>query len=138
MVLESLTDEQLLAIIHALLAEGVPSTAIASAFDIDPDQISSLRSSILVRKYGTDEINEAMNNLMWKAYDHANKLLDEGSPTNKLRTITMILSRTVTSASRQPPRVLDDLREEVRSMVEESRDISEAEMAEPGKFVVTA
>src|SRR5580692_10221630 len=97
--LADLSEEDAIDLISSLLAHSIPPTAIAKALAIDADFTRSLLSQLRTQRYGTAEISEAMTFLMWKAYDEAIDMLQTSSPAIRLRTINMILSRSVGMAS---------------------------------------
>ena len=135
--LSNLSEEDGIDLITSLLAHSVPPTAIAKALAIDPDFTRSLLSQIRTTRYGTAEIAEAMTFLMWKAYDEAIEMLHTSSPAIRLRTINMILSRSVGLASRQDPEEFARLRKEMESLRSLQRETGMEDDLEPGEFVLT-
>jgi len=135
MVMMDLTDDQLIDVIHRLLTNGVPPSAIAKSFDLDPTGIRDIQSHIRVTRYGTDELTEAMNFLIWDAYDSALTLMHEGTPANKMRMVGLVLSRSISIAGRQSPESMDKMRD---FLIQLAADVGNTPVAvsEPGPFVV--
>jgi hypothetical protein len=111
-----LSDDQLTDIIVRLLSAGVPPTAIAKAFDLDPLLPRQLLATIRAEQYGTEELTEAMTFLIWHAYETAMHTLDEGTPGAQLRMTTQILARPLALAGRTPPESLDKLRDFLQNL----------------------
>lgn len=87
-------------LVYSLLKNGVPPTAIAKTLELDVDHVRGALAHMRAEKYGTDEISEAMTNLIWEAYQEALYQIKYGSPTNKVRFIQMVLARSVGIAGR--------------------------------------
>ena len=105
-----LTPEQRGEVAYAFLEAGVPSTAVAKALTMDVEHVAAARSQMLVGKYGTDEKAEAMDWLIWEAYEEAVYQVRHGTPANKARFIAMILSRSVGIAGRSTPELGEKIR----------------------------
>jgi hypothetical protein len=97
-------------ICRLLLGVGVPPTAISRAFSVDVHAIKELEAITLVEKYGTAEISEAMNFLMWRAYSDALDILTHSPPQVRTRFITTLLSRQSVILGKQSPESLDRMR----------------------------
>jgi hypothetical protein len=134
--ISNLEESDALDLIALLLEQSIPPTAIAKALDIEPDFVQGMLAQIRVQRYGTAEISEAMVYLMWKAYDSAVEMLHTGSPANRLRTINMILSRTVGMASRQDPEEFARLRSEMTRLIEDAKTVEQSDSFQPGEFVL--
>jgi hypothetical protein len=135
--LADLSEEDAIDLVSSLLAHSIPPTAIAKALAIDADFTRSLLSQLRTQRYGTAEISEAMTFLMWKAYDEAIDMLQTSSPAIRLRTINMILSRSVGMASRQDPEEFERLRKHMESLISLQRETGLDDDLQPGEFVLT-
>ena len=100
-----------------LLSVGVPPTALAKAFEVDVDAIKELHATILVQQYGTAEITEAMNYLMWRAYEDALSILDSAPVVQRTRFITTLLSRQSVILGKQSPESMQRLRAELEGLI---------------------
>ncbi len=127
------TDEQLAEIIHRLLVVGVPPTALAKGFDLPVADLKALQSQIRIASYGTDELTEAMTFLIWDAYNASLELMHEGPPSSRMRMVSLILSRSMQLAGRQPPETLDRMREMLLEMAK-SMETTDTPR-EPGPYV---
>jgi len=104
-----------------LLEVGVPPTAIGKAFQIDVEAIKDLQSTLLTQRYGTAEISEAMNFLMWRAYQDALTILESAPSVTRQRFITTLLSRQSVILGKQSPQALERIRNELESLI---RDVN--------------
>jgi hypothetical protein len=100
-----------------LLQVGVPPTAISKAFQVDVDAIKELQATLDVQQYGTAEIAEAMNFLMWRAYRDALEILDSAPVTQRTRFITTLLSRQSMILGKQSPEGMNRMRAELEGLI---------------------
>lgn len=100
----------------SLLEVGIPPTAIGKAFRIDPQALKELQAEINVVKYGTAEISEAINFLMWRAYEDAHAILDSAPSASRQRFITTLLSRQSAIVGKQSPESISRMRGELESL----------------------
>ena len=76
--------------IYRLLKMGVPPTAVARAFDLDPDMVKGLLSEIRVESYGT--------------------------PASKARFIQLVLARSIGLAGKSTPETSEKIRAALEQM----------------------
>jgi hypothetical protein len=133
--IQQLSENDAIDLISALLAQAIPPTAIAKAFNLDPDLVREMLTQIRVKRYGTAEISEAMVFLRWKAYDAAVEMLHTGSPANRLRTVNMLLSYMMRSTAKDDPEEFTRIRTEMQRLIAENVDV--AQDLEPGEFVLS-
>lgn len=100
----------------ALLEVGVPPTAIGKAFRIDPQAIKELEAEIHISKYGTAEISEAINYLMWRAYEDALAILDSAPSASRQRFITTLLARQSSIVGKESPQSIARMRGELEKL----------------------
>jgi hypothetical protein len=134
--LSTIPDETLIDLVHSLLSNGVTPTTIAHVLGIDADLLRDVQSEIRVRQFGTDELDEAMDFLMWRAYEQANNILRSGTTQEKIRAISMVLSKAVGLAGRRPPETFGNIREELAKLAAASLADGGAE-DEPSEFLVS-
>lgn len=108
--------EWLETIIICLLEVGVPPTAVGKAFRIDPQAIKELQAEIHVSKYGTAEISEAINFLMWRAYEDSLAILDSAPSASRQRFITTLLSRQSAIVGKESPESISRMRGEIEKL----------------------
>jgi orotate phosphoribosyltransferase-like protein len=131
-----LEEDDAVDLLHRLLEQGIPSSAIARALHIDHDFVRGLAAEVRSRRYGTSEITEAMDWLMWQAFDVAVDLLHTGSPANRIRAVSMILPRSVTAAAKQDPQAFGQVREALQDLLQQQTEVPLLTEDEPGEFVV--
>jgi hypothetical protein len=100
-----------------LLEVGVPPSALSKAFSVDVYAVRQLQSELLIQQYGTAEISEAMNFLMWRAYSDAMEILTSSPPQQRTRFITTLLSRQSVILGKQSPEGLNRMRGELESLI---------------------
>lgn len=100
----------------SLLEVGVPPTAIGKAFRIDPLALKELQAEIHVVKYGTAEISEAINFLMWRAYEDAHAILDSAPSASRQRFITTLLARQSAIVGKESPESISRMRGELEAL----------------------
>jgi hypothetical protein len=100
-----------------LLEVGVPPTAISKAFQVEVDAIKELQSTLDVQRYGTAEIAEAVNFLVWRAYQDALEILDSAPATQRQRFITTLLSRQSMILGKQSPEGMNRMRAELEGLI---------------------
>jgi hypothetical protein len=104
-------------LIVCLLEVGVPPTAISKAFRVEVSPIKELQATILTGQYGTAEISEAMNYLMWRAYSDALDILTSSPPATRTRFITTLLSRQSSILGKESPEGLNRMRSELQDLI---------------------
>ena len=117
----------LVEICRRLLRVGVPPTAVANAFDLDPGPIKAVARNMRREAYGTDELAEAHAFLTWLAYEQLLDLIQHGSPEIKLRAAMQIQSKAMAVSARQTPEELTRAREAFADFIDEV-GISDAEI----------
>ena len=85
-----MTPSELEEIVHALLAEGVPPGVVARALELDPMLVKDAQAEVRVHRYGTDDITEYNEQLMWDAVDRARDVIAHGSATERDRLLQMV------------------------------------------------
>jgi hypothetical protein len=100
----------------SLLEVGVPPTAIGKAFQIDPQALKELQAEINVVKYGTAEISEAINFLMWRAYEDAHAVLDSAPSAQRQRFIMTLLARQSAIVGKESPQSIARMRGELEKL----------------------
>lgn len=100
----------------ALLEVGVPPSAIGKAFRIDPQAIKELQAQLLIVKYGTAEISEAINFLMWRAYEDALGVLDSAPSAQRQRFIMTLLARQSAIVGKESPQSIARMRGELEKL----------------------
>jgi hypothetical protein len=115
--LDQSAPDWLESIIVCLLEVGVPPTALSRAFRVSVEPIKELQAQLYVQKYGTAEISEGMNFLMWRAYQDALSILDNAPSATRTRFITTLLSRQSVILGKESPQSLERMRNEFNSLI---------------------
>lgn len=106
----------LVEVVRRLIRVGVPPTAIANAFDMDPGPIKSVARNMRRDAYGTDELAEAHSFLTWLAYEQLLDLIQNGSPEIKLRAAMQIQAKAMAISARQTPEEMITARDSFRAL----------------------
>ena len=114
-------------IIRRLIRVGVPPTAIANTFDMDPGPLKLIARNIRRETYGTDEIGEANSFLTWLAYEKMLDLILHGSPEVALKASMQIQSKSMAITARQTPEEVQHARAELRALTE-GLEISQSDL----------
>jgi hypothetical protein len=104
-------------IIIRLLEVGVPPTAISKAFQVDVQAIKELSADLTITKYGTPEISEAMNYLVWRAYQEGLTILESAPSASRQRFIFTLLSSQSRILGKESPQSLERMRGELESLI---------------------
>ena len=72
----TVTNDEFEDILDRLLEAGIPPTAVAHAFEMDPIEIRARLTDLRVRQYGVAELAEALGNLQWEAFEQAKAMLN--------------------------------------------------------------
>jgi hypothetical protein len=99
-----------------LLEVGVPPTALSKAFQVDVVAIKELQAQLNIAKYGTAEISEAMNYLLWRAYEDGLNILESAPSASRQRFIITLLSRQSTILGKQSPEELERMRNQLSDL----------------------
>ena len=85
----------LVEIVRRLIRVGVPPTAVANAFDLDPGPIKAVARNMRREAYGTDELAEAHTFLNWIAYEKLLDVLNHGAPEVASRVAMQIQAKAM-------------------------------------------
>jgi hypothetical protein len=117
----------LVEICRRLIRVGVPPTAIANAFDLDPGPVKAVARNMRRESYGTAELSEAHAFLTWLAYEQLLTLIQNGSPEIKLKAAMQIQSKAMAISARQTPEEVIQARADFAQLTE-AFEVSEEEL----------
>jgi hypothetical protein len=123
-----ITARELEAIVDRMLSEGVPTGIVSRVFDLDLDLVKEEQRKVRVRMYGTDDLNDYLDQMKWDAIETARNTLATGSVAEKARFVSTILGRQMAAASKRAPEDQRDQRAQVEEMFKNMR--GEGEPAE--------
>jgi hypothetical protein len=106
-----MTDDEKANLIVALLNEGVPCGPVARALSIDELLVKEIKSDFRVTNYGSAEISEILQDLMFDAAALAREQLFFGNPSTQSRVMGLLLSRQLAQAARLEPDSFAEMRE---------------------------
>lgn len=115
---------------------GIPPTALANMFDLEPDVVKNLSITVRREPYGTAELSEVLSFLTWRAIEEQFGILDKGSPELRLKASAAILGKALATSVRQTPEEVKRAREELRAIAKQERLIEiDGEIVETSAFV---
>jgi hypothetical protein len=134
-----ISEEEFATIVDRLLEVGVPATAVAKAFTIDPFVVRDRQNELRVEKYGAAELSEAMANLQWQALDQARFMIHEAPYNVRSRFVMAILSKTMSLTARQSPETIGTMRNELLNLMGEMAGVGDDDLAgaDPDAFVAS-
>lgn len=103
--------------VDRLLEVGVPPTAVAKAFDIDPFVVRDRMNELRIEKYGAAELSEALAGLQWQAFEQAKAMIYDAPYTVRSRFIMAILSKTMSLTARQSPETIGNMRRDLLDLM---------------------
>lgn len=130
-----MTGEELEIIVGSLLENGVPPSVIARVFDLDHDLVKHAQSQVRVKRYGTDDMTEYMEQLQWDAVDEARQTIATGSAAEKSRVLGMVLGKQVALAARRTPEGVRNSQDALLDALEAMRNEKPAKTQERSRFV---
>ncbi len=113
-----ISDVEFSGMCDRLLEVGVPPTAIAKAFEIDPFVVRDRANELRVARYGAAELAEALANLQWEAFEQAKAMLYDAPYQVRTRFIMAILSKTMSLTARQNPETTGNLRRDLLDLMQ--------------------
>ena len=117
----------LIEVVRRLLNVGVPPTALANAFDMDPAPLKAIARMMRREAYGTEELAEAHAFLTWAAYEEMLNLLRTGSPEMRAKVAMQLQSKAMAISARQTPEDVSMARAALGALVADL-EISDAEL----------
>jgi hypothetical protein len=100
----STTAKELEKIIEKMLLEGVPPGVVDRVFPgVGLDTIKEAQKQVRVAQYGTDDLNDYLEQMQWMAVEDAMTTFQTGSATERARVRSAILGKQMTAAAKRPP-----------------------------------
>ena len=119
MIAAELDPIHLVEIVRRLIRVGVPPTAIANAFEVDPGPIKEVARNLRRAEYGTDELSEAHAFMTWLAYEKLLVILESGPPELQAKVAMQIQSKAMSITARQTPEEVGRAREQLAELIED-------------------
>jgi hypothetical protein len=137
-----ITEEELTHLLDRLLEVGVPPTAIAKAWSIDPFLVRDRMNDLRISRYGDAELSEALAGLQWDMLEEFRSLVHDAPYTDRAKFIMGMVSKTMSLTARQNPETLGTMRADLLGLFSEmtgSEDVDELADQDTEAFVaVTA
>jgi hypothetical protein len=89
---------------------------VSRVLDLEPDLVAEAQKDVRIRKYGTDDLNDYMEQMQWDAVEVARTTLANGSTAEKARFVSSILSKQMTAAAKRAPEGQRDNAEKMLEM----------------------
>jgi len=105
-----ITEEELTHLLDRLLEVGVPPTAIAKAWDIDPFLVRDRMNDLRVDKYGAAELSEAIAAIQWEVLEEFRHMVHDAPYSERQRFIMGMVSKTMSLTARQNPETMGTMR----------------------------
>lgn len=107
-------------VIIKLLAKGQSPSHISNLLDVELSYVQKFAGTErLNRVTDTEEISVAMQHLIWRGFEEAMNILDEGSPSMKIRLISTIQSHALRFLKQEQPKEFITMQEEFANMLNE-------------------
>jgi hypothetical protein len=114
-----ITEEEFAVIVDQLLEVGVPPTAVARAFQIDPLVVKDRINELRVEKYGAAELAEATAQMQWEALAQARAMIHDAPYNVRVKFIQGILGRTMSLTARQSPETVGNMRRDLQELYQQ-------------------
>ena len=115
---------------------GVPVDISAELFELPVETIKELQKQVRVREFSTDDKEEFVENLQWRALQHAERMLRSGSPDQAMRIVNAVFGRQIAVAGKRPSSEAEERRDRLMKMFAGIREGTAAAPAPPGRFVM--
>lgn len=111
-----ITEEELTHLLDRLLEVGVPPTAIAKAWEIDPFLVRDRMNDLRIGKYGAPELSEAIAAMQWDVLEEFRHMIHDAPYSDRSRFIMGMVSKTMSLTARQNPETLGNMRNELHEL----------------------
>jgi len=132
----NISPSTLVELLRRGLNVGIPPTALANLFDLDPEVVKTLSITVRRETYGSEELSEVLSFLTWKAIEEQFALISKGSPELRLKATQAIIGKALATSVRQTPEEVTRARESLLVVAQQERVIdAEGEEIEASAFV---
>jgi len=133
-----LTPEELEKIVFDLLAEGVPPSVVARALNLDAALVKQSQHEVRIKRYGTDDLTEYNEQLLWDSIERAREVIAKGSATERDRLLGMVLGKQIALTARRTPEGQRRTQDSLLTALEDMRAGPTQNESEESPFVVRA
>ena len=111
-----MTGEELEGLVERCLGEGVPPGVVARVFDLDDDLVKEKQKEVRKAKYGTDDLNDYLEQVQWDTLEWAKTTMANGAPAAQARVAATVLGKQMTVAAKRTPQGERDTAEQIMEM----------------------
>lgn len=115
---------------------GVPSDVAAELFELPVETIKIFQKEVRIRDFNTDSKEEFVENLQWRALQHADRMLRTGSPDQAMKIVNAVFGRQIATAGKRPSSETEEQREQLMAMFAGIRDGRAVPAGGAGRFVL--
>ena len=133
-----ITAIELEAICERLLTEGVPPGVVSRVFDLDPELVKTAQAKVRVRRYGTEDLSEYLEQIQWDTLDRVRDIIAKGSPSDQVKFAGALLGKQMAVAARRTPEKQRETTDRVLAMFENMRTGERGEDSAQSRFVAVA
>lgn len=116
-----ITARELEAICEALLVEGVPPGVVARVFHLDGDLVKKLQTKLRIKRYGTEDLSEYLEQIQWDTLDELRTIIARGSAADKVKFAGMLIGKQMAVAARRTPEKTREATDRVLEILENMR-----------------
>lgn len=130
-----MTPEELELVVESLLAEGVPTGVISRVFSLDVEMVKQCQRVVRIRRYGTDDLAEYIEQMEWDAIDKARDVIEHGSQADQNKILSTVLGKRVALTGRRTPEGQRRNQEAMIDALSAMREGKPKKAAEPSPFI---
>jgi hypothetical protein len=133
-----ITARELETIVECLLEEGVPPGVVSRVFQLDPELVKTAQGKVRVRRYGTEDLSEYLEQIQWDTLDRVRDIIANGSTTDQVRFAGAILGKQMALTARRTPETQRKMTDQVMTMLEGMRTGERRDDDARSRFVALA
>ena len=117
----SLTPDTMVEVMRKGLRIGIPPTALANLFDLDPEVVANLAMNVRRETYGTAELSEYLSYMTWVGLEKITQTIKSGSPEMSIKAAQAVGLKALATSVRQTPEEVKRAREELIAAIAQER-----------------
>ena len=104
-----------------LLEEGVPPGVVSRVFQLDTELVKTAQSKVRVRRYGTEDLSEYLEQIQWDTLDRVRDIIASGSTSDQVKFAGAILGKQMALTARRTPETQRQITDKVMEMFDTMR-----------------
>lgn len=108
-------------LVERMLEEGVPPGVVGRVLLADDELVKETQKKVRIRKYGTDDLNDYLEQVQWDTLEWAKTTLASGAPAAQARVAATVLGKQMTVAAKRTPQGERDTAEQILQMFADMR-----------------